>query len=74
LIEIPVRKSIGLPIVLELLLLRSESPSGMCANFRTVATSNNRDHQTRSLYYCLFAPHIYGVFLHAHPVRGESHI
>ena len=27
-----------------------------------------------SLYYCLFAPHIHSVFLHAHPVRGESHI
>jgi len=27
----------------------------------------------RSLYYCLFAPHIRGVVLRAHPVRGESH-
>jgi len=28
----------------------------------------------RSLFYCLFAPHIYnGVIVHAHPVRGESH-
>ena len=28
-----------------------------------------------SLYYCLFAPHIIcSVFLHAHPVRGVSHI
>jgi len=32
------------------------------------------DHLTRSLYYCLFAPPIYSVVLHAHPVRGESHI
>ena len=40
-----------------LLLLRSEIPSGMCAELRTVAASNNRDHPTRSLYYCLFAPH-----------------
>jgi len=39
-------------------LLRLESPSGMCAKLRTVAASNNRDHATRSLYYCLFAPHI----------------
>jgi len=46
----------------------------MCAKLRTVAASNNRDHLTRSLYYCLFAPHKYGVFLHAHPVRGESYI
>ena len=27
-----------------LLLLQSEIPSGMCAKFRTVAASNNRDH------------------------------
>jgi len=38
-------------------LLRSEIPSGMCAELRTVAASNNRDHPVRSLYYCLFAPH-----------------
>ena len=37
-----------------------ESPRGKCAKLRTMATSNNRDHPTRSLYYCLFAPHIYG--------------
>ena len=28
----------------------------------------------RSLFYCLFAPHMYGVVLHSHPVCGESHI
>jgi len=39
-------------------LLRSEIPSGMCAELRTVAASNNRDRPTRSLYYCLFVPHI----------------
>jgi len=39
------------------LLLRSEIPSGMCAELRTVAASNNRDHPTRSLYYSLFMPH-----------------
>jgi len=39
-----------------------------------VAASNNRDHMPWSLYYCLFAPHMYGCFLRAHPVRGESHI
>jgi len=44
----------------------------MCAKLRTVAASNNRDHPTRSLYYCLFAPHTYIVVLRAHPVRGES--
>ena len=56
------------------ILLRSESPSVMCAKLRTVAASNNRDHAPQSLYYCLFAPHISGVVLRAHPARGESHI
>jgi len=42
--------------------LRSESPSGMCAKLHTVAENNNRDHMPRSLYYCLFAPHIYGCY------------
>jgi len=51
-----------------------KSPSGMCAKLRTVAASNNREHAPQSIYYCLFAPHISGVFLRAHPVRGESHI
>jgi len=57
-------------------VLRSEIPSGKCAKYHTVAASNNRDYPTRSLYYCLFAPHIActGVILLAHPVRGESHI
>ena len=56
-----------------LVLLRSKIPSGMCAKLRTVAASNNRDHPTRSLYYCFFAPHTYIFVLHAHPVRGESY-
>jgi len=30
-------------------LLQSEIPSGMCAELRTVAASNNRDHPARSL-------------------------
>jgi len=55
------------------ILLRSEIPSGMCAKLHTVAASNNKDHQTRSLYYCLFAPHTYIFVLRAHPVRGESY-
>ena len=54
-------------------LLRSEIPSGMCAKLCTVAASNNRDHPTRSLYYCLFAPRTCIFVLRAHPVRGESH-
>jgi len=54
-------------------LLRSEIPSGICAKLSTVAASNNGDHPTRSLFCCLFAPHIYIFVLRAHPVRGESH-
>jgi len=46
------------------ILLRSESPSGMCAKLRTVAASNNRDHPTRSLCYCLFAPCTFLFFAH----------
>jgi len=40
-------------------VLRSQSQSGMCAKLRTVAASNDRDHPTRSLFYCLFVPRIY---------------
>jgi len=43
-----------------LLLLRSESPGGKCAKLHNVAASNNRNQAPQSLYYCLFAPHIYG--------------
>ena len=39
------------------ILLRSEIPCSMFAKLPTVATCNYRDHPTRSLYYCLFAPH-----------------
>ena len=49
-------------------------PSGMWTKLHTVAASNNRDHMPRSLYYCLFAPHTYGVVLHAHSIHGEPHI
>jgi len=55
--------------------LRSKIPSGKCAKFRTVAASNNRNHTPRSLLLLVHATYIYmGVALHAHPVRGESHI
>jgi len=46
----------------DILLLRSEIPSGMCAKLRTAAASNNRVHMPWSLYYCLFAPHIKQMF------------
>jgi len=48
-------------------------PNGKCAKLRTVAASNYRVHMSWSLYYWLFAPLSYSVFLRAHPVRGESH-
>ena len=35
--------------------------------------SITRNYTPWSLYYCLFAPHMNGVVLHAHPVRGKSH-
>jgi len=57
-----------------MMLLQSEILNGMCAKLHGVAASNNRDHVLRSLLYFLFTPHIYGVILRAHPVRGESHI
>jgi len=41
-------------------MLQSESPSSMCAKLNTVPASNNRVHTPWSLYYCLFAPLIYG--------------
>jgi len=49
-------------------------PSGMCAKLRTVAASNNGDHASQTLYYCLFAPCIYIVFLRPHSVRGEPRV
>ena len=55
-----------------LLVLRSEIPSGMCAKLRTAAASNNRDHARNLSYYCLPAPRIYIFVLRAHTVRGES--
>jgi len=63
---------LGFDIALYVLWL--ESLSSMCAKLRTVAASNNRALLTRSLYYCLFAPHIYGVVLRAYSVCGEPHI
>ena len=46
----------------------------MCAKLHTVAASNDRDHAPRSLYYCLFALRIQGVFLSAYSVCGELRI
>ena len=43
--------SVSFPIILLKLVLRSEIRSVMCAELRTVAASNNRDHPTRSLLW-----------------------
>jgi len=42
--------------------LRSESLSGKCAKFHTVAASNNRDLSPQSLYQRLFVPLFYGCY------------
>jgi len=45
------------------ILLRSESPSGMCGKLRTVAASNNRDHAPQSLSFLLvLATYIWVLF------------
>ena len=49
------------------------NPEGHVRKVHIVAASNNRNHPTRSLHYCLFVPHTYIFVLCAHPVRGESH-
>ena len=42
------------------LVLQWESSNGKSTKLHIVAASDSRNDQTRSLYYCLFAPHIYG--------------
>jgi len=42
-----------------MVLLQSESPSGISTKLHTAVASSNRDHPTRSLSYCLFTLHIY---------------
>jgi len=49
-------------------------PSSTCAKLHIVTASNNWDHPMRSLYYCLFTPHIYGLYSACTSVHGESHI
>jgi len=49
-------------VLILMLVLRSEIPSGMCAKLRTVAASNNRVHMPWSLDYCLFTSHIWVMF------------
>ena len=54
--------------------MRSESPSSKCAKLHTVAASSNRYHEAQSLYYCLFAPHIYAYCSSRISRCGEAHI
>ena len=56
-----------------IILLQSSIPSGMRTKLPTVAASNNRVHPTRSLDYCLFAPHIYIVLFFAHILFVVNH-
>jgi len=44
------------------MVLWSVGPSGKCTKLHTVAASNNRYHPTRSLYYRLLMPHMYGCY------------
>ena len=46
--------------IARMMVMRSESLRGKCAKLHTVAASNNRDQPTRSLYYCMFVPHLCG--------------
>ena len=46
----------------------------LVVTFNRSHVSIGRNYTPRSLFYCLFAPPIYGVVLRAHSVRGESHI
>jgi len=50
------------------------SPRTLDITFNRSQVKIGRASTPRSLFYCLFAPHICGVVLRAHPVRGESHI
>ena len=57
------------PIFPNMLFLRSEIPSGMCAKLRTAAASNSRDHASQSLLFLLaHATHIY--FCSSHTPRS----
>jgi len=49
------------------------SPRTLVVTFNGSQVNIGRASTPRSLFYCLFAPHISGVVLRAHPVRGESH-
>jgi len=53
---------------------RNHSLRTLVILFNHSQPSIGRDSMSQSLYYCLFAPHVYIAILRAHPVRGESHI
>jgi len=52
-LELRIAKKIIARLINEIILLRSEIPSGMCAKLRTAAASNNRDHASQSLLLVL---------------------
>jgi len=56
------------------IMRRNHSPHALVIKFNCSHVNIGRASTPQSLYYCLFAPYIFGVVLRAHPVRGESHI
>jgi len=58
-----------------MIVLRSDILSSTCAKLHTVAASNNRSSYAMiTLLLLVRATYMNGVVLHAHPIRGESHI
>ena len=53
---------------------RNYSSRTLVVTFSRSHANIGRAYTPRSLCYCLFAPHIYGVFLRAHSVRGELRV
>jgi len=49
------------------------SPRTVVVTFNRSQVNIGRASTPRSLFYCLFAPHIYIFVLRAHPLHGESH-
>ena len=52
---------------------RDHSPRTLVVTFNRSQVNIGSASTPRSLFYCLFAPHMYIVVLRAHPVHGESH-
>jgi len=70
-----VRITLWQQVIIEI-MRRNHSPCTLVIVFNgsQVSTGSDRVSTPQSLYYCLFAPRIYGVVFRAHSVRGESRI